>query len=291
MKPLTKGLGFHRKPVILKDQVEKSALAREALPKPVPPTPAKELLDPQPKVERPGSYDDLLRSAKAAPLSPAEKQKRALEKLSMTSDLDFTDAFPRVGDKATGSSAGVSAVSGAFGDPTAMNNFPQVPLGLPLDFDAGVRRGAADSPAPDKLTPAAFCWPSVVIDGLVVLSLALVFLICLVLVTRVDVSSVIAAAKVDLATRWSLLFLYLAVYQMYVVVARSFFGQTLGEWTFDHQLGRAADQESAWYPLQVLARSLIVMLTGILVLPLLSTALSRDLVGRWVGVQLYQQKI
>ncbi|MEZ4872416.1 MAG: hypothetical protein R2827_09280 [Bdellovibrionales bacterium] len=44
----------------------------------------------------------------------------------------------------------------------------------------------------------------------------------------------------------------------------------MGEWTFDHQLGRDEEQEEALYPLKVVWRSILIILTGVVILPLLS---------------------
>ena len=84
--------------------------------------------------------------------------------------------------------------------------------------------------------------------------------------------------------------LVLAIMQMYVIIARSFFGCTLGEWAFDIQLGKSEDQMNAMYPLKVIARSLIVTVTGLVLLPLVSLIMGEDVAGLASGTQLYEQK-
>ncbi len=92
-------------------------------------------------------------------------------------------------------------------------------------------------------------------------------------------------------TQISLGVLFVAVMQMYAIIARSFFGRTLGEWTFDLQIGRDEEQKLESYPLRIALRSLVTTVTGLVLLPILSLILGRDLAGWLSGVQLYRQHI
>jgi hypothetical protein len=121
--------------------------------------------------------------------------------------------------------------------------------------------------------------------------LSIVFLVALLLVTKVDLNMVLRNLKQDLMTQMSLGVMFIAVMQMYVVIARSFFGRTLGEWTFDLQVGRDEEQSRESYPLRVALRSFLVTITGLLPLPLISALLGRDIAGGLSGVKLYRQKI
>jgi hypothetical protein len=110
------------------------------------------------------------------------------------------------------------------------------------------------------------------------------------MVTKVDLSAILRGLNNDEITLISLGVFFVAVIQMYVVTARSFFGRTLGEWTFDVQLGKTEDQSKTFYPLKVVARSLLVTATGLIVLPILSLVVGRDLAGDLLGLHLYQQQ-
>jgi hypothetical protein len=78
---------------------------------------------------------------------------------------------------------------------------------------------------------------------------------------------------------------------MYTVIARSFFGRTLGEWTFDVQLGQDKEQELESYPVKVALRALLTTVTGLILLPLISAVMGRDIAGTVTGVQLYRQRV
>jgi len=118
----------------------------------------------------------------------------------------------------------------------------------------------------------------------------LIFLISLLMITKVDLMKVFTNTQTDMMTQLSLAVLFTALYQMYVIVARSFFGKTLGEWTFDHQLGRKKEQDSALYPIQVLWRSFLTVITGVFILPTLSFISRKDIPSYLSGLQLYKKR-
>jgi hypothetical protein len=154
----------------------------------------------------------------------------------------------------------------------------------------GPKRGASNSPGP-QLEPATVSLQAAILDAVVVTAVTLLFLVSLVLITKIEIFSVFASAKTDITTQLSLILLFLAVMQMYVVVARSFYGRTLGEWTFDYQLGRDEEHSRTMYPILVTLRSLLIILTGLITLPVLSWMTGKDLAGRVTGVALFQQRM
>ena len=112
----------------------------------------------------------------------------------------------------------------------------------------------------------------------------------LLLVTKVDLAAVLFNTQSEITTQFSLALLFVAVLQMYVVVARSFFGRTLGEWTFDYQMGEDYQHEAAIYPLKVVWRSIVVTATGLVILPLISFLFRKDITASLTGLQLYREK-
>ena len=153
-----------------------------------------------------------------------------------------------------------------------------------------MRRGGHDSIAPNlEAVPASFA--SAFLDMIVIFALFLVFLTSLLLVTGVDLSAVINQMETNGATKVSMIVLFMAIMQIYVVLSRSLFGRTLGEWTFDMQVGKAEDQKNESYPLRILGRSLLVLVTGVITLPVLSLILNQDLAAKITGVQLYKQRM
>jgi RDD family len=94
----------------------------------------------------------------------------------------------------------------------------------------------------------------------------------------------------DLMTQIAMGAMFVAVMQMYVVIARALCGRTLGEWTFDLQIGDDREQRRSAYPIRVVMRSVFTVLTGLILLPLLSGLLGRDLAGALSGARLYRQR-
>jgi len=73
----------------------------------------------------------------------------------------------------------------------------------------------------------------------------------------------------------------------YKVLTRVFFGKTLGEWSSRHQLGLTLQQHDFTYPVRVLFRETVCLMTGVFLFPILSQIVKRD-VGFYVsGLQTY----
>ena len=145
------------------------------------------------------------------------------------------------------------------------------------------------APNAEGLVPVPANFAAATIDAMVVAGIATVFLVCILTITKVNLIGLLTNARTDDATRLHLVLLTLAVMQMYMLVARAFFGSTLGEWAFEMQLGTDAQQRKAYYPLQVIWRTLITTATGLVVLPLLSFGFRRDIAKYLTGVQLFRR--
>lgn len=127
------------------------------------------------------------------------------------------------------------------------------------------------------------------IDSIIVISIMLVFLIMVLLITKVDfIPSLLN--NFEPMVKISLVLLFLTIMQMYLIVARSFFNKTLGEWAFDLKLGRDSQINSSWYTLQVIFRTFLITLTGIITLPFLSFLTGKDIAGYLSGLQLHNTK-
>ena len=282
-KPLTEGLGFHKKSLNLKDGLKSSGVLDaelQGLPLSVP----NGLLEEAPKVSgKKHTFEDVLSALEKTPLNRSATQ----------AGLQFTEPLPREKQKAMEVEV-PQPLQSPFPQPSAYKGPAPVPVTARSTetpkSSVGTRRGAADSP-PRRLVPVSVSFASAVLDGIIVFALALVFLIALLAVTKVDLSVVMNNLNKDHMTQISLGVLLIAVMQMYVIIARSFFGRTLGEWTFDMQLGQDKEQTSQGYPLRVALRCLLNTITGLVVLPLISAILNRDLAGQPSGVQLYRQNV
>lgn len=284
-RPLTEGLGFHKKTIKLQEQMQRSGVVENRLGATFPEAPP----------ESPSA------SARGSNVQTLEELLKSLEKPAA---LQMTEPLPRM-------EANESMSQRALDMDLPIPNTPAMPskrerrstLQVPdpgseasvrpqggVNLIPGTKRSASNSPS-GRLIAATVSAQAAILDAVVVTAVTLLFLVSLVLVTKIEVLSVILSAQTDMTTQMSLGLLFLAVLQMYVVVARSFFGRTLGEWTFDYQLGTDEDHKKAMYPFKVAWRSMVVILTGVIVLPILSWITGQDLAGRLSGVRLYQQRL
>lgn len=78
-----------------------------------------------------------------------------------------------------------------------------------------------------------------------------------------------------------------AIFISYKVLARAFFGKTLGEWSSRHQLGLYSDQDSFFYIFQVLIREVFTFVSGIILFPVLTLLFKRDVGYYFSGLQTY----
>jgi hypothetical protein len=122
-----------------------------------------------------------------------------------------------------------------------------------------------------------------------ILGLSTIFLVIVLMITRVDLIAMLSHAKTNGSTQFHLAVLFLMVMQLYMLSSRAFFGTSLGEWAFDMRMGTAADFRKAKYPVQVLWRMILVLATGVVVMPILSKLTGRDLFAELGGPQLYRR--
>lgn len=269
MKPLTPGLGFHKRQISLKEHIMKTGLAQQNLRKSLPAEPPPELLDPQ----KSRTSKEIIAELHEA-LKPVAKKGKT--------DYKMTEVFPR----------DIKDVKTPFQSPE-ISPLENINFQIPdksLSDMTGTRRGSSDNLI-NPLTAIPVNFSSIFLDAAFVFALSLLFLVSLIMATGVDLLSVLRSSQNEFATQLSLAVLYLAVFEMYVIVARSFFGSTVGEWTFDLQMGDDEQIARAHYPLLVLWRSLLTLITGIVSLPILSWILRQDLAAKFTGLQLYRKNI
>lgn len=130
--------------------------------------------------------------------------------------------------------------------------------------------------------------PSIFFDAIVVIGLTGLFLFATFLIAKVDPVTVVKMIPQEPMTTIGLVLLVFSVLQGYLLISRCFFSSTLGEWAFEIEVGTTAQQNLISYPFRVLLRSLITLATGIILLPLMSLIIGRDIAGRISGVSLYR---
>jgi len=290
IKPLSEGLGFHKKTATLSEQVKKAGLSESQSMK-VPTLGIGEQGELKPST-RPQTFDDLLKAletpVRPKSTAPAQPTISAPSAFAGTNELKITEPLPAPG-AARKKAMEIEIPPPVTPDFPTLNPRPvQTPLSKVVE-NVGLRRGAADSPM-RMLERSSASIPSAILDGVVVFAMSLIFLVALMTITKVDLARLVFSVGLDMPTKVAFAVLFGSITLMYVVVVRSFFGRTLGEWTFDHQMGDDQQHEKISYPFKVLWRAVLIMGTGVVVLPLLSMAIGRDLLAPLTGLQLYRSR-
>lgn len=242
-KPLTDGLGFHKK---------KSA------------TPNKDGM----KLSSPGL--ELIDESSTDPLRPPLPRK----KNSASSLPPTPGSLTEVGGDGTTSAAVDEILK------TLQKN-------RRLDFDNGKKKISATEK--DEYIPTTWSLSAAMLDGMLIVAASLLCMIILLVVTKVDLIA-------NLTNPDSQGMIYLATGSLFATVAfiylslnRIYLGWTPGEWAFDRRIGKPEDLNKAIYSLKVVARSLLVILTGFIALPILSILFNKDLAGTITGARLYKK--
>lgn len=124
------------------------------------------------------------------------------------------------------------------------------------------------------------------LDAMLIVAASLLCLIVMLTITKVDLIGNLSRPDEDNMVYISTIALFMGVTFIYMVIHRVFMKATPGEWAFDQQLGTEDQIHEPIYSLKVIARTLLVMATGFVVLPLLSMLFGRDLAGAWTGAPL-----
>ncbi len=128
-----------------------------------------------------------------------------------------------------------------------------------------------------------------ILDAMLVLAATLLCMIVVLSITKVDVTSAIFSSEASGFIFLSTLALFGLVSFVYLVGHRIFLGATPGEWAYDIRIGHPNEVGTAGYAISVIARSALVVLTGIFTLPLISLFIRRDLVGALSQTQILER--
>ena len=131
---------------------------------------------------------------------------------------------------------------------------------------------------------------SAFIDGLFCSLLTSVFLVILVAITQVDIMAMLVSQQLGARAMFEISFLFIGVTVVYFMLSRGLFGSTLGDWAFDVQLGTEKERSHIMYPFQVLFRTLVILLTGVIIVPLASLGFGKDIAFHFSGLRLYNRQ-
>lgn len=147
-----------------------------------------------------------------------------------------------------------------------------------------------DTTVETKYAEAAPAPLALFLDLTVIAGLSILFMLGLIVATSTDITPILNNILNDSGAQIAIALLVYSVSQLYLILSRSFFGQTLGEWSLDIQLGLPQEQEKLSYVFKLISRTLILVLTGLVTLPLVSMILRKDLAGRATGLKLYSRQ-
>jgi hypothetical protein len=136
----------------------------------------------------------------------------------------------------------------------------------------------------------ATSFASAVIDFAIVMGLASLFVVSLVAITQVDIIMMLTHSQLSFRTTLELALLYMGVTLFYFMLARGLCGSTLGDWAFDVQLGSEKERNHVMYPFQVLFRTAVIILTGIILIPVVSLGFGKDIAYYFSGLKLYSRQ-
>ncbi len=131
---------------------------------------------------------------------------------------------------------------------------------------------------------------SAAIDALIILGLASLFVVALVAITRIDIIAMMTTRELSSRVFLELSALYFGVTLFYFMLSRGLFGSTLGDWAFDVQLGSETERAHIMYPFQVIFRTLMIVLTGVFIIPVVSITFGKDIAFYFSGLKLYSRQ-
>ena len=153
--------------------------------------------------------------------------------------------------------------------------------GAILDQHQGFHRGPVRRRK--GYTLIAFSWLASAMDALMILGVGMIFLAGFFLVNKFYGVPIFSGLLRDSQFVGCILFLVLC---SYMIMLRAVLGFTLGEWACSIRVGTSHERLSVYYPLKVVGRTVILLLTGVFTLPLLSLCFGKDLAGVITGLRL-----
>ncbi len=300
VKPITGGLGFHKKSLHLGSNMKKAMKDSMdvELPHCVPmglldekePASAKalnEILASFDQVEASASRNGQMNPSTSAPLSgrgplsdrgPLVSNSSEIRSFAQPLWPSMEEATPRANmmtPKMTPKKAMFTPMSPAHS--TTSSTVPATSI-TPV-------ASSASTAMPLKAIPLSLS--SLTLDIMVGGAISLAFLLCFLTVNEFNSMQFMLNIPWNFNIHLAMGAMCIGAFTIYSVLTRSYFGCTLGEWTFDCQLGHEKQMKKAYYPLLVFWRSIVVVIS-LFMLPLLSLLIRKDMTYYLTGLQLYR---
>lgn len=252
-KPLTDGLGFHKR----------KASASTAEPE------AADTFRSQKFIKDQGL--ELIEESSVDPLRPPLPRKKA------TIPAPTPDSLTEVGGDGS-SSAAVDEI------------LKTLQKSRRFDFEEKTAKNKTTAAATkEEFKATTWNFSSALLDSMLVIAASLLCMIILLIVTKVDLIGNLTHPDNDGMIYIATAAMFATVSFIYLVVNRVFMGYTPGEWAFDQRIGLPSQTNTAAYALKVAARSALVIVTGFVIFPIVSAVLGKDIAGNITGAKLLKK--
>jgi len=130
-------------------------------------------------------------------------------------------------------------------------------------------------------------WMSAFIDGLILISISCFTIILFSILMKSQMLEVLKFFMIEPNIVKMFVGAFVFSFWIYLIIMRIFMGASLGEWSCQLRLGQPTQRIKISYIFRVIARTSLILLTGVVTLPILSLICKRDLVGELTGLKVY----
>lgn len=127
------------------------------------------------------------------------------------------------------------------------------------------------------------------LDAMLIVAAFLMSMIAMLSITKVDLFLNLSHPETSSLIYVATGLLFIGVAFIYMVVNRAFLGFTPGEWAYDQRLGTEAQAQQIMYIPRLVLRTVLVMVTGFITLPLISILMNKDVAGQLTGTVLMRK--
>lgn len=145
------------------------------------------------------------------------------------------------------------------------------------------------TPVKEEFKETSLNFSSGLLDSMLIVAASILCMIILLIVTKADLIGNLTNpdeyGMIYIATAG----MFAMVAFVYLTVNRVFIGQTPGEWAFDQRIGVPSDLNTRNFTVKVIGRSALIVLTGFIILPILSLILKKDIAGQLTGAKIMRK--
>lgn len=134
---------------------------------------------------------------------------------------------------------------------------------------------------------ALWSWMSASIDTLILISISCFSMILFSFLMKSPARDLLNIGLIEFNAAKLFMISFLFSFWVYLVMMRIFMGASLGEWSCQLRLGQPVQRIKTSYIFRVIARTTLILITGVITLPILSLILKRDIAGELTGLKIY----